>query len=161
MATPTDLREDAGTIDYEVWMLMETAERLRGHKQLPVDEIARRAVVESCLLHARVLLEFFRTSETHTDDLRAMHFFDDGSPERLKIESLARSKDSWERKRNDEIHKALAHPVQNRKLLNTDWNEWDLGMVTSRLKTFYALLEPERRSWFPRSSNWFVGALDV
>ena len=157
MATDDELKRDAEHLDYEVWMLMESTERLRGDKPLPSDPVARKALLEAWLIHLRLLLEFFRTTKSKPDDLRAVDYFD-GHTDKPKIEQLAPVKDSWENRRAQEINKALAHIVQDRAKLNTDWNEWDLKLVTSRLTTFFDLLPADRRVWFPRSSRWFARA---
>ncbi len=113
MATEDELKRDAEHLDYEIWMLMEATERLRGVKPTSSDPIERRALLESWLIHLRLLLEFFRTGKAKPDDLRAVDYFE-GHKDKPKIELLAPAKDSWEDKRAQEIHKALAHIVQDR-----------------------------------------------
>jgi len=158
MASEDELKRDAEHLDYEIWMLMEVTERLRGTKPVSVDPVARKALLESWLIHVRLLLEFFRTTKSRGDDLRAADYFD-GHAAKPKIEALAPVKDSWEDKRAQEIHKSLAHIVQDRAKLNTNWSEWDLAVVTSRLATFFDLLPAERRVWFPRAGHWFARTL--
>lgn len=156
MPSVEDLARDAMHVDYEIWMLMSAHERLAGIHPGPSDEIARRALLESCLLHVRNLLEFFRTSKPHGDDLRAVDYFEDSSPAKDEVTALEPSRGSWEDRRMREVHKALAHIVENRGQLNTDWSEWDLELVTRRLRVFFDLLSPERRVWFPRAARWFA-----
>lgn len=157
MTSGPDLKRDAGTVDYEIWMLRETSERLRGLKPLPTDEILRRTVLESWLLHLRALLEFFRTraGTKRDDDVRAEDFFEVGSPELERIRALEPTADSWEGERQKEIHKLLAHIVQDRARYNSEWSERDEAMVTDRLEVFFDSIEPSKRLWFPRANAWF------
>ncbi len=158
MATLDELRRDAKHLDYEIWMLMETAERLRGDKPMPDDEIAKRAVLESWLVHVRILMEFFSNrAGPDSDNVQAVHYVS-GSSAKRRLRAQQPRKGSREWKRVKEIHKALAHLARDRDRLNTDWNEWDLEMVTSRLRSFFEVLPPERRLWFPKASKWFAGA---
>jgi hypothetical protein len=71
---------------------------------------------------------------------------------------LAPVQDSWEDARIGELHQALAHIVQERAKLNTNWTEWDLALVRPRLDTFFRLLDAARRPWFPRAARWFAAA---
>ena len=158
MPTDAELDRDAQTVNYEIWMLMEASERLGSRLTLPTDEIARRAVLESWVLHLRALLEFFRTGTREPDDVRAEDYFAVGSAEVARIQALAPARGSWEESRRKEMRKLLAHIVQDRSRFNSDWNARDLAAVTDRLQTFFEALAPDRRAWFPRASRWFASS---
>ena len=147
------METDAKHLDYEIWMFMETSDRFVQQRELPTDDVLRRALFESCLLHFRALWEFFRADKKYGNDLRAADYIDDPL-DKAAIGNLAPNKTELDR--TQELHKALAHIVSGRDGLNTDWSVADLSMVTSRLKVFFAHLPAPRRRWFPRSGTWFA-----
>ncbi len=154
MALIEELRRDAEHVDYEIWMLFAITERLRAAAALPSDEVARRAILESWLIHLRALYEFFKTE--NRKDRRAVDYFENDHTKAAKIGDLAPKPDSWEERRIKEIHKAVAHIVEDRARLDTNWSEWDLDLVTPRLRVFFELLEADTRPWFPRAARWFA-----
>ena len=110
------------------------------------------ALFESCLLHFRALLEFFKTSRAEPDDLRAVDYIDDAK-HKADFGNLAPN--DAERARVKELHKALAHVVVGRDALNTDWSESDFRLVKNRLSLFFAWLPAPRLRWFPLAEKWF------
>ena len=156
MASLAQLETDAKHVDYEISMFMELSDRLLRQRDIPADDVLRRAVFESCLLHFRALLEFFRTDTKYVDDLRATDYID--NPAHKSAIGLLAPNES-ERARMGQLHKALAHIVSSRDQLDTNWSEADLALVTSRLKLFFAHLPAPRRRWFLRASPWFVASV--
>lgn len=158
MPTEDELKRDAVTIDFEIWMLMETSARLSGNLPRPVDKISNNALLESWLVHLRALLEFFRTGYRgpNKDDVRAEDYFTEKNLEIKKIRSLAPNPKSREEKRKKEIDKLLMHIVKDRSRFYSRWSARDNEMVTSRLKIFFKILEPSRRAWFPKAGPWFT-----
>lgn len=156
MRAEAELKEGSVHLDYEIWMLMETIERLRREDRLPQDELLRRALLESWLAHVRALLDFFRRpNPKYPRDMRAVDYFDHDAAAREEIEKLAPAKDSDDEFRFRDISQALAHLVYGRDKLNTVWTEDDQWMVVSKLNRFFAVLRPEQRSWFVRSEKYF------
>ena len=153
MPSLAEMETDAKHLDYGIWMFMETSECFLRQRELPTDDVLRRALFESCLLHFRALLEFFRADKKYGDDLRAADYIHDPL-HKTAIGNLAPN--ATELDRAQKLHKAIAHIVSGRDRLNTNWSAADLSMVTSRLKVFFAHLAAPRHRWFPRSSSWFA-----
>ena len=104
------------------------------------------AILESFLLHARVIRDFlWEDRKRKPDDVLAIEFFEndeDWKTARPEQGRLLRA----ERRR---LNKALAHLTHARDVNTSDW---DICSIKDELdegwKAFLTALPPERRSWF-------------
>jgi hypothetical protein len=110
------------------------------------DEMEVSSLLESFLLHSRVLLDFFYYQNTREkDDLRAGDFLDHwGTRSRSECQYLHVS---YQR-----LNKSLAHLTLKRIEYATTGKEWDIHAIYAEIKKvaeeFTAYLPPERKSWF-------------
>ncbi|MFQ5889201.1 MAG: hypothetical protein ACE5JR_04010 [Gemmatimonadota bacterium] len=155
VATET-LHTVAEDVDYEIWMFMAIGERYRHKRLKPADALAKRALVESWLLHLRNLWVFFEEprGSSRPDAVRAGDFVVD---EGEFAESLARVPTDIlaEQKRIADINRVLMDASARRRQRDARWREEDHHIVEKRLRAFFRILPVGRRSWFHRSQHWF------
>jgi hypothetical protein len=140
------LRKGAKHANYEMGMLHDTAAQLQA---MPlVTGIRRAALLESWALHLRNLIEFFHpTSATKPDTVRAEWYVED--PLRW-ANDLPALKPAEVAKRRA-LHKLLAHISYLRDARTSRWSMRHHGIVTRRLRLFYAHLSLRRQHWFTRA----------
>ena len=70
------LQKASEHLHYEAWMLVSTAQALAGAQQgLDAAQIRVNALLESFVIHARVLMDFMYDDKPWNDDVAAMSFF--------------------------------------------------------------------------------------
>jgi len=72
--SPEELRKASNHLKYEVWMLQCMAINI--HSGLAGNRAINNAFIESFVIHARVLLDFFYPLKPRLDDVIAVDFFD-------------------------------------------------------------------------------------
>ncbi|MEQ1857545.1 MAG: hypothetical protein ABL963_13885 [Longimicrobiales bacterium] len=134
----TALKSAAATIEYELSML-SAAFAETGNSKVHLHNMA----VETFLLHARNLRDFFR-STGHGDDIRARDF--------VKTMPKISMPTVFSPAFNTRVNKKLAHPSYKRARLKAKWHQ---GKITRELvramDRFLSQLDadyPRRRAWF-------------
>lgn len=132
---------------YEYWMFSEAVKQyspaLRRNQRFQ-----HNLLLESILLHARVIYEFLFSKPKYADDVRSKDFFvspNQWKPDKSKLRLLCNPK-TLER-----IHRSLPHLSYDR--LNYDKNPgWSIGSVAKDIQEawdyFLRELPDERRQWF-------------
>lgn len=130
--TRTQLRAMAQHVTYEFWMLDRVARALA--LGLCGDGPLNNALLESFVMHARVLLEFLFPENPRNDDLVASDYFD--SPE------------DWEKARGKlppelvrvrkRVGKEVAHLTLARLTVKLEEKPWDFAAIAA---VFGALME--------------------
>jgi hypothetical protein len=107
------------------------------------------AMLESLLLHTRVLHDFFcKDSRLKADDILASDFIDTWDAK------LAEAKCPYIASRKDRLHKALAHLSTQRVKYESDNKEWDIASIQSEVSALIAefknALPTDQVPWFAR-----------
>ena len=121
------------------------------------NKVLYNALLDSYLLHARVLYAFFCTPpderkkdpDGNIDDVSASQFFDDPT---LWLEE---KKNLFPKVKhlNKQIHKHLAHLTYTRVTAKHSWNITEMHMeFEEAYRLFVNLLTDERRKWFVKSA---------
>ena len=147
--------DDAQEISYEVKMLacllVNIMEEATIETGAPWDRVGFNAVIESHLLHARNLIDFFVPTAPRKDDVLVSHFLE--TPlrtsgveiDRLKVIRL-------------EIHKRLAHLTQHRR---TNYDGWSSLIITGDLMTLVEQFLQTFRIEQRQLVGWFVECAKV
>lgn len=142
--TAAELEGAAGPFLYELHMLREATDPFVQHSSLVHDETMRRVFLESALIHARNLLDFFTCEPTPNDDILAAHFIcnSDGSP--WKPTGLTHLVS-----RRTDINKALTHLTYTRVANKPGW---PFALIRHEIEIAYLefverLPEDQRTSW--------------
>ena len=102
------------------------------------------ALLESFLLHTRVLHDFFYKERTQ-DDIVATEFVPEWKSE-------CPPKGEYLSSRLERLNKALAHLSRKRLTYETDDKSWDIGLIKQEvdvvIRTFLDKLPLDRRQWF-------------
>lgn len=133
-------------------------------KTLDELSIERNAVLESFLLHSRVLLDFLTGTESgKKDDILASQFIDQSRSDLwdcTRINLLQEYKDLNCIELTDGksmglkilLHKRLAHLTTTRLLIPGDLKEWDLEIIKNFVEEcfdkFIDFLPEDRKAWF-------------
>ena len=86
--TSDELVEALQHLGYEVWMAATAAERLAqlvDASDVSEDGVAANAFLESMLLHARSLTDFFVRTSRYASDIRRTDFAPEWKPAQLKL----------------------------------------------------------------------------
>ncbi|MFH1444630.1 MAG: hypothetical protein ABIG34_04580 [Candidatus Peregrinibacteria bacterium] len=136
------------SLQYEVDMFISTAAQLNPENDRPLFGGARNAMLESFLIHARVLKGFFFDAPSYPDDVSAKHFFDNDQDWPLTCEGEC----PYLYANMSRISKAVAHLSYERIGYEEDKN-WDIRSILHELMTvwerFLSSLPHDRRRWFP------------
>jgi len=104
------------------------------------------ALVESFLLHARVLRDFF-CREGKGDDVVARHFVSGWTQPPVSEYSYIS-----DQKQKDRLNKALAHLTTARVRYDSEGKQWDVDKVRCEIERmidrFLSELPDDRRAWF-------------
>lgn len=146
---PGELQALVEDVAHEIKTLATAAGRLL---RMPRTSPDWNYVVESLLLHARNLGDFFEKDPTR-DDVVAAHYVDDWT-DRLANDAEATAAVTWlaDADRRRWIHKRVAHITAARQRTPKEQQAPDVGeiaentMVIARL--FLRSLSPEQRRWF-------------
>jgi len=129
------MQNDPWTVfNYEVEMFFLTRSEIPAHlpPQSTADQVIRNALVESSLLHTRILADILLCRGSAPDDIHLTHLLASGESSPRLATSIALLKSAWG-DRNAEgsvcwtINKMLAHPT----LWRTD--RYDYGSVANRV----------------------------
>lgn len=135
---PTDMAGAPKAFEYELQMFLYSVEFCQNLA------LQRKAMIETSLLHARNLMDFFTGKPSQNDDILAYHFVGKS----LKIPYL-------ESLRND-INKSLSHLTYTR-LSPGQRYEWDLAKIKDEIEAVYIeflkLLPEEDRARWPTPKN--------
>lgn len=113
--------------------------------EISVDERTRFALLESFLLHARVLRDFFYNDRPRDDDIIANHFVSDWKLHRpLELPYLFAHK--------LHLDKALSHLSMKRLAYERGLKKWHITAIHSEVKElielFLGRLTEDRLAWF-------------
>ncbi|QDV50881.1 hypothetical protein [Gimesia fumaroli] len=130
--------------------------------------IERNAVLESFLLHSRVLLDFLTGTEKYSDDIVASQFVDQpkhSTWERIRKNLLQKYKDKICIKMTNGkslglkklLHKRLAHLTTTRILIPDELKGWDREEIKTFVEEcfndFLEFLPEDRKAWFVTMSE--------
>lgn len=132
--TPQDRAFAARTLAYEVGVLVQAPEYWSKASACG-DQLGKVLALESALLHARTVYDFFFT-EAVKDDITARDF----------VDAWNRSKEltpCYVKKHRDRINKMLAHMTRARlEFIRAGQHEWDLALIRWELvQVFLRFLE--------------------
>lgn len=138
-------------VAYEAFMLARTTQLLEAGTTPPVGAeqavVIRNALLESALLHLRVLDDFLcLKSRTRADDVVAMDFLPSWTPQT----GLSEGERQY-------VNKRVMHLTTTR---GEGPAPWELARFREVFQTFVALLHqlelaaPERAAWFRRWLDW-------
>ena len=139
-------REVAPRVAYEVWMIRE-ARRL--HREAS-DRPMKNSLLESFLLHARNLHDFFSRSRAdlkgqHATDVIAEDFFDD-------VAQWKRPTMPFLDEHRQRIHRSIAHLTYHRVAYEKNKRIWKLDTILMEIDgvwtAFVENIPVERRAWF-------------
>jgi hypothetical protein len=142
--TPAELEGAVDQFLYELHMLRETTKPFIQRSPLVADETMKRVFLESALVHARNLLDFFICESSRNNDILAAHFVtaEDGSTWKPKgLEHLASCR--------FDINKALTHLTYTRVKSKPSWS---LDEIRREIEEAYEeflsrLPENDRQQW--------------
>jgi hypothetical protein len=140
----TELAGARGPFLYELEMLRLTTDLFIVQSPVLADPTLKRALLESALVHARNLLDFFTLDPSPSDDILAAHFIaqpDGSSWKPTGLTHLA--------SRRGDINKALSHLTYTRVVHKPGWPFY---RIRSEIETAYtefiaALPESDRTGW--------------
>jgi len=112
---------------YEIWMLFHVDEALtKGVK----DQCIYNALLESFVIHASIIIDFFYRSEIYTGDARAIHYIDDKRAWRESLPSYEKYFKKFHRKRNKEV----VHLSYNRLEVKLEEKHWNASKIMKQLR---------------------------
>lgn len=126
---------------YEMRMFRGTTDALLSRAPACDDWVLYRALLESALVHARNLLDFFVGAASPNDDVLACHVLNDYTSPSAFLEHLASCR--------SDINKTLSHLTYSRVARKRSWPFWRFrGDLETAYAEFLALLpESERAEW--------------
>jgi len=129
---------------YEVWMLWSLANILAIDNQ---DKgVIYNALLESFLIHARILIEFLYKNEPYKDTVRASQYFTSDS----SWESIRPKKTVLLKETEEDAHKYLAHLTYTRLQRKRKWPYINIANdINAVLQVFYENLPDD----FSKESN--------
>lgn len=129
---------------YELRMFRETTDVFIEHSPLITDLTLKRVFLESALVHARNLLDFFTCEPSSKDDILAVHFLTPADERQWRPSGLAHLAS-----RRDDINKALSHLTYTRV---NNKPAWPFGQIRVEIEQAYGefleeLPETDRPKW--------------
>jgi hypothetical protein len=113
--TVEELKAVLERLKYEVWMLWSLANILATDNQ--GKGVIHNALLESFLIHARILIEFLYKNEPYEDTVRADQYFTSDRP----WKSIRPPKTELLEETVKDAHKQLAHLTYTRLQRKTQW----------------------------------------
>ncbi len=113
--TVEELKKALVALDYEVWMLWSLANILATDNQ--GKGVIHNALVESFLIHARILIEFLYKNGPYKDTVRASQYFTSDS----HWKSMRPKKTDLLEETEKDAHKYLAHLTYTRSQGKRKW----------------------------------------
>ena len=112
-----ELRRGLDFFAYELWMLQSTADRVLCGSSSDVP--TRNALLESFLIHARALIDFFSNKNAKDDDIMASHYVGDHNWELTELLKNERAR----------INKQVAHLTSARDIVPTARKRHDVMAI--------------------------------
>ena len=142
--TVEELKNALESLKYEVWMLWSLANILATDNQ--GKGVIHNALLESFLIHARILIEFLYKNKPYKDTVRASQYFTSDSP----WKSIRPQKTELLEKTEKDAHKHLAHLTYTRLQGKRGWPYIKIANdIKAVLQVFYENLPDD----FNKESN--------
>ena len=142
--TVEELKNALVALKYEVWMLWSLANILAANNKGKC--VIHNSLVESFLLHARILIEFLYKNQPYKDTVRASQYFTSDSP----WKSIRPQKTELLEKTEKDAHKHLAHLTYTRLQGKMEWPYIEIANdIKEVLQVFYEILPDD----FNKESN--------
>lgn len=123
-----DLQKGLTTLRYESFMLKSLARSMSFG--IAERRAIRNAVVESFLLHARVLIDFFYNDNPHKDDIVASHFFSPAG----KWKAIRPKQPAILKQTKKHADKLLAHITYTRLRQTRETKRWAYMRIAGELE---------------------------
>jgi len=127
--TTEELRAASDAFHYEIRMLNDVADVLSSH----TSGVIHDALVESFVVHTRILIEFFYPTDktrADSDTMIASDFLSDGNQWKEDISE-------WMKEIRTRSHKLLAHLSYNRVLRYKDDKSWQITQIRNRMNVIF------------------------
>ena len=125
---------------YEIWMLYGVTDTLLKGVE---DRYVYNALLESFVIHASIIIDFFYRPQVYDGDARALHYVDDIRAWRESLPSYERYFKKFHRKRNKEV----VHLSYNRLDVKPEEKRWNARKVIKQIRKivdrFLAQANPE------------------
>lgn len=125
---------------YEIWMLYGVTEKLKGGVR---DIFVYNALLESFVVHASVILDFFYKPANKPDDAKAIHYMDSVEQWNAVLPSYAKYFRRFNMKRNKDV----MHLSYKRLEVKPEQKRWGVielsGHITRLIDEFLRLANPE------------------
>lgn len=142
--TVQELKNALVALKYEVWMLWSLANILAIDNQ--GKGVIHNALLESFLIHARILIEFLYKNKPYKDTVRASQYFTSDSP----WKSIRPQKTELLKTTETDAHKQLAHLTYTRLQGKREWPYIKIANdIEAVLQVFYENLPDD----FNKESN--------
>lgn len=115
---------------YEMWMLISIEEELRTVIQ---DTPKCNALLESFVIHAAILIEFFYSKGNHPDIARASDYIMNGQKWQECIPPYGRYSELIRNRRNEE----MAHLSYKRLSVLPEKKPWRIDLIALQLRVFF------------------------
>lgn len=126
--TPEKLLEFSGEhLYYEIWMLYGVTDRLLKGVQ---DEYLYNALLESFVIHASIIIDFFYRPQVYDGDSRAIHYIVDRKKWRESLPSYDLYFKAFHRKRNKEV----VHLSYTRLDVTPDQKRWAASKIIKQIR---------------------------
>lgn len=126
--TPEKLIEFSGEhLYYEIWMLYGVTDTLVKGVQ---DEYIYNALLESLVIHASIIIDFFYRPQVYAGDSRAFHYIIDRKKWRESLPSYDLYFKTFHRKRNKEV----VHLSYNRLDVTLDQKKWNARKIIKQIR---------------------------
>lgn len=130
LRSPQELRAASDHLGYEVWMLRQTAAKLRGMHP----GADRNAFLESFTIHARALCQFFKPTNPKPDDVLAWQYV--GDQDKWK-EALGRLPSTLADV-NGRVGSEIAHLSFRRLTFGPVADQWNISAIHDALMQVFA-----------------------
>ena len=142
--TVEELKKALESLNYEVWMLRSLANILAIDNQ--GTGVIHNALVESFLIHARILIEFLYKNKTHEDTVRASQYFTSDS----YWESIRPPKTKLLEDTEQNAHEHLAHLTYTRL---EEKKQWPCIQIANDIETVLKVFHENLSGDFTKDSN--------
>src|SRR3990172_5474946 len=126
--TPEELRDASNWLIYEYWMLKGLTDLLSRDDDLIEIGLLRNAVLDSFLIHARALVDFFYRKPKYETDVVASDYLD--GEEKAHWEEHYSEDPDWFEDVRTRIDKGVAHISYDRHK-----DAWDYGLIERGIST--------------------------
>jgi len=119
-----------GPIWYSYWQMKNSHILINNSNLSTININLKNAVIESGLLHARILIEFF-TDNPKADDCSVKHFFQDKQD---RLSEVKNTLSEYLKNLKIPLNKRLAHITKQRISITQEEKSWDIPRVTSEIE---------------------------